>query len=117
MTRRPHPSSATDRIINSSTPRLLCDISSHFPALAAHFFVPNRLHLRGVYRACPAFCQSHAVAHQLSALQLVIDKGLSALPRRQTDGATVIRCQDTKDAKARVFKLNATSKEPILVER
>ncbi|KAI0719639.1 hypothetical protein C8T65DRAFT_635997 [Cerioporus squamosus] len=48
---------------------------------------------------------------------LVIDKSLTALPRRQTDGATVIRCQDTPDAKARVFKLNAIPKEPILVER
>ena len=89
-----------------------------FPALVAHCFVPNRLHLRGVYRACPALAPSPAPsAHTVAALQLVIDKTLSALPRRQTDGATVIRCQDTKDAKARVFKLNATSKEPILVER
>ena len=49
--------------------------------------------------------------------QLVIDKSLTALPRRQTDGAIVIRCQDTQDAKARVFKLNATVKEPVLIER
>ncbi|KAI0723207.1 hypothetical protein C8Q76DRAFT_722065 [Earliella scabrosa] len=48
---------------------------------------------------------------------LVIDKSLTALPRRQTDGAIVIRCQDTQDAKARVFKLNATVKEPVLIER
>ena len=32
--------------------------------------------------------------------QLVIDKSLTALPRRQTDGAVVIRCQDAGDAKA-----------------
>ena len=49
--------------------------------------------------------------------QLVVDKSLTALPRRQTDGAVVIRCQDAGDAKARVFKLNATPKDPILIER
>ncbi|PIL37065.1 hypothetical protein GSI_00757 [Ganoderma sinense ZZ0214-1] len=48
---------------------------------------------------------------------LVIDKSLTALPRRQTDGAVVIRSQDASDAKARVFKLNATAKDPILIER
>ncbi|KAM5540423.1 hypothetical protein V8D89_005881 [Ganoderma adspersum] len=48
---------------------------------------------------------------------LVIDKSLTALPRRQTDGAVVIRSQDASDAKARVFKLNATTKDPILIER
>ena len=50
-------------------------------------------------------------------MQLVIDKSLTALPRRQTDGAVVIRSQDASNAKARVFKLNATAKDPILVER
>ncbi|KAH9853576.1 hypothetical protein C2E23DRAFT_821896 [Lenzites betulinus] len=48
---------------------------------------------------------------------LVIDKSLATLPRRQADGATVIRCHDTEDAKARVFKLNGAPKDPILVER
>ncbi|KAH9844217.1 uncharacterized protein C8Q71DRAFT_793783 [Rhodofomes roseus] len=48
---------------------------------------------------------------------LVIDKSLASLPRRKTDGAVVIRCQDTELGKARVFKLNATPKDPILVER
>ncbi|EIW51351.1 uncharacterized protein TRAVEDRAFT_137539, partial [Trametes versicolor FP-101664 SS1] len=48
---------------------------------------------------------------------LVVDKSLASLPRRQTDGAIIIRCQDADDAKARIFKLNATPKEPILVER
>lgn len=49
--------------------------------------------------------------------QLVIDKSLASLPRRQTDGATVIRCQDSDAGKARVFKLNGTLKDPVLVER
>ncbi|KAI0324959.1 hypothetical protein GY45DRAFT_1288072 [Cubamyces sp. BRFM 1775] len=48
---------------------------------------------------------------------LVIDKSLSTLPRRPTDGAIVIRCQDTEDAKARIFKLNATPRDPVLIER
>lgn len=48
---------------------------------------------------------------------LVIDKSLVSLPKRQTDGATVIRCQDSEAGKARVFKLNATIKDAILVER
>ena len=50
-------------------------------------------------------------------LQLVIDKSLASLPRRSTDGAIVIRSQDSPQSKARVFKLNATVKEPVLVER
>ncbi len=57
------------------------------------------------------------LTHMLGPGQLVIDKSLTALPRRQTDGAVVIRSQDANDAKARVFKLNATVKDPILVER
>ncbi|EKM59135.1 uncharacterized protein PHACADRAFT_113393 [Phanerochaete carnosa HHB-10118-sp] len=48
---------------------------------------------------------------------LVIDKGLASSPRRQTDGATVVQCQDSNVGKARVFKLNATLKDAILVER
>ncbi|KIP07005.1 hypothetical protein PHLGIDRAFT_106167 [Phlebiopsis gigantea 11061_1 CR5-6] len=48
---------------------------------------------------------------------LVIDKNLASLPKRQTDGATVIRSQDSDAGKAGVFKLNATLKEPVLVER
>ncbi|KAF8607960.1 hypothetical protein BDV93DRAFT_487929 [Ceratobasidium sp. AG-I] len=49
---------------------------------------------------------------------LVIDKSLSSLPRRQTDGAIVVRSQDTPSAKARVFKLNANvSPQPVMLER
>jgi hypothetical protein len=50
-------------------------------------------------------------------LQLVIDKNLATLPRRKTDNAIIIRSQDSDVAKARVFKLNAGSGEPILLER
>lgn len=50
-------------------------------------------------------------------LQLVIDKNLATLPRRKTDNAIIIRSQDSDVAKARVFKLNAVSGEPILLER
>lgn len=110
--------SAPHRIINSSATRLLCDMSSLRPSLAAHIlfrpdcicgeFIVCSIHLR--FTDCP-----HSPAP--SPRQLVIDKSLTALPRRQTDGATIIRCQDSGDAKARVFKLNATPKEPILVER
>ncbi|KAF8238809.1 hypothetical protein L208DRAFT_1240233 [Tricholoma matsutake] len=48
---------------------------------------------------------------------LVIDKNLATLPRRKTDNAIIIRSQDSDVAKARVFKLNAVSGEPILLER
>ncbi|KAI0052979.1 hypothetical protein FA95DRAFT_1482535 [Auriscalpium vulgare] len=48
---------------------------------------------------------------------LVIDKSLASLPRRQTDDAIIIRSQDTPNAKARVFKLNANPGEPMIVER
>jgi len=49
--------------------------------------------------------------------KLVIDKSLSALPRRKTDNAIIIRAQDAPGAKAQVFKLNADPDEPVLVER
>jgi hypothetical protein len=49
--------------------------------------------------------------------QLVIDKSLATLPRRKTDGAIIVRSQDSDDGKARVFKLNANAGEPILLER
>jgi len=48
---------------------------------------------------------------------LVIDKSLATLPRRKTDGAIIVRSQDSDDGKARVFKLNANAGEPILLER
>ncbi|ESK96120.1 hypothetical protein Moror_7465 [Moniliophthora roreri MCA 2997] len=48
---------------------------------------------------------------------LVIDKSLSSLPRRKTDNSTVIRCQSTDSAPARVFKLNATAGDAVLIER
>ncbi|KIM90923.1 hypothetical protein PILCRDRAFT_811418 [Piloderma croceum F 1598] len=48
---------------------------------------------------------------------LVIDKSLATLPRRKTDGAIIIRSQDSDDGKARVFKLNANAGEPVLLER
>jgi len=53
----------------------------------------------------------------LMVFQLVIDKSLATLPRRKTDGAIIIRSQDSNDGKARVFKLNATTSEPVLLER
>ncbi|KAF8556982.1 hypothetical protein OG21DRAFT_1495078 [Imleria badia] len=48
---------------------------------------------------------------------LVIEKSLAELPKRQTDGATIIRSQDSGNLKAVVFKLNANPVEPVLVER
>ncbi|KAI0003107.1 hypothetical protein BJV74DRAFT_815551 [Russula compacta] len=48
---------------------------------------------------------------------LVIDAALSSLPRRQTDGAVIVRSQDKDGVKARAFKLNAQPCEPILIER
>jgi len=47
----------------------------------------------------------------------VIDKSLATLPRRKTDGAIIIRSQDSDDGKARVFKLNANAGESVLLER
>ncbi|KAJ3710428.1 hypothetical protein FB446DRAFT_639859 [Lentinula raphanica] len=48
---------------------------------------------------------------------LVIDTNLSALPRRQSDQSTIIRCRDSDTTAARVFKLNANPGEPVLLER
>jgi hypothetical protein len=48
---------------------------------------------------------------------LVIDATLSSLPRRQTDGAIIVRSQAENGVKAKAFKLNALPCEPILVER
>ncbi|KAF7301799.1 hypothetical protein MIND_00745600 [Mycena indigotica] len=49
---------------------------------------------------------------------LVIDKTLAALPRRQTDGATIVQTQDNELGAARVFKLNAKpNSEPVLLKR
>ncbi|KAJ6628755.1 hypothetical protein B0H10DRAFT_2160734 [Mycena sp. CBHHK59/15] len=48
---------------------------------------------------------------------LVIDKTIASLPRRQTDGAIIIRAQDSDAGKARVFKLNAVAGDPVLLER
>ena len=47
----------------------------------------------------------------------MIDKNLASLPRRKTDEAVIIRSQDTETDKARIFKLNATPSDPVLVER
>jgi hypothetical protein len=74
---------------------------------------PPRLHLRRVYCAHVASDWPQC-AH---GVQLVIDKNLAALPKRQTDGAVVVRSQDSAAGKARAFKLNATITEPVLVER
>lgn len=51
--------------------------------------------------------------------KLVIDKHLGILPKRQTDGATIVRVLDDEHGKARVWKLNAAAKlnDPIIVER
>ncbi len=54
---------------------------------------------------------------KFETLQLVIEKSLAGLPRRQTDGSIVIRSQDSDAGKAQVFKLNASPQDPILVER
>jgi hypothetical protein len=47
----------------------------------------------------------------------VIDKHLSTLPARGTDQSTVVRARDSDDGKARIFKLNATLSDAVLVER
>ena len=47
----------------------------------------------------------------------MIDAALSSLPRRQTDGAVIVRSQDKDGAKAKAFKLNAQPRDPILIER
>ncbi|KAB5595472.1 hypothetical protein CTheo_1149 [Ceratobasidium theobromae] len=49
---------------------------------------------------------------------LVIDKAIHTLPRRQTDGAIIVRSQDAPNSKARVFKLNVNvSPQPVMIER
>ena len=54
-----------------------------------------------------------------SLLQLVLDKSLTALPQRPADGAFVLKTKEggADKATARVFKLNATLIDPILIER
>lgn len=47
----------------------------------------------------------------------MIEKSLAELPKRKTDGATIIRSQDSGAMKAVVFKLNANPVAPVLVER
>lgn len=59
----------------------------------------------------PAGIQAHRSA------KLVIDKNLNKLPRRKTDGAVILRCRDSSTVKAAVFKLNASSADPMLVKR
>lgn len=53
----------------------------------------------------------------LTVYQLVIDRNLSTLPRRKTDGAIIIRSKDTPTTKARIYKLNATTSGPVLIQR
>jgi len=49
--------------------------------------------------------------------QLVIDRNLTGLPRRKTDGAIIVRSRDAPSAKARIFKLNATVSGPMFIQR
>ncbi|KZP32937.1 hypothetical protein FIBSPDRAFT_882239 [Athelia psychrophila] len=49
---------------------------------------------------------------------LMLQLFLASLPRRQTDGAIIVRSKDSDSGeKARVFKLNANPGDPILLER
>lgn len=51
-------------------------------------------------------------------LQLVIDKHLEALPKRETDRATVVRAKDADVNKAHTYKLNTTiGNDAVFVER
>jgi hypothetical protein len=77
----------------------------------------DRLHLRRVHCTFPHVPALGAVSLTLLSWQLVIEKSLSVLPKRQTDGATIIRSQDSPAGKAVVFKLNANQIDPVLVER
>jgi hypothetical protein len=110
------PLSSTDGLFHGSPARLLY---SH-PLLSAVFgwlmraHDNARLYLWRIHREFP-FPRRQGSADRRS--QLVIDKSLPSLPKRKTDSSTVIRTQDSGDAKARIFKLNAVSREPILVER
>jgi len=53
----------------------------------------------------------------------VLDKELSKLPRRQSDGAYILRSQDVVDdagsvtAPARIFKLNVNVASPVFIQR
>ena len=49
--------------------------------------------------------------------QLVVDRSLASLPKRQTDEATILRVQDGPTGKAQVFKMNVTAGDPVLIER
>ncbi|KAG8942425.1 hypothetical protein FRC03_003223, partial [Tulasnella sp. 419] len=48
---------------------------------------------------------------------LVIDKDLTKLPRRKTDGAIIVRSKDSPQGKAALFKLNTTETGPVLIKR
>lgn len=66
---------------------------------------------------CTCLCQCFNHSTDIRHWQLVIDKGLQALPQRKTDGATIIRSQASDTENARVFKLNAVAGDPVLIER
>ncbi|KAJ8523425.1 hypothetical protein ONZ45_g137 [Pleurotus djamor] len=76
--------------------------------------------------AVSASTDAHPTASSAAALRvyycicgefiLVIDKSLASLPRRQTDNAIIIRSQSSDAGEARVFKLNATYTDPIILE-
>jgi hypothetical protein len=72
--------------------------------------------MRRIYSTCVcAFLHTSSV--HLIFSKLVIDKYLSALPQRETDGAAVIRAQDAAEGKARVFKLNTVVDDAVLISR
>ncbi|KAF7355436.1 hypothetical protein MSAN_01460400 [Mycena sanguinolenta] len=77
--------------------------------------------LRVYYCICGEFIVRHdgSPAHLLliPIQQLVIDKTIASLPRRRTDGSIIVRARDSDAGKARVFKLNAVTDEPVLLER
>ena len=47
----------------------------------------------------------------------MIDRLLSSLPRRKTDKAIIVRCQDGELGEAQVFKLNANLSDSVLLLR
>ncbi|KAF8341365.1 uncharacterized protein EI90DRAFT_1727103 [Cantharellus anzutake] len=49
---------------------------------------------------------------------LVIDKDITLLPRRKTDGALILRAQGVEgQTKAQIFKLNVNISDPIFIKR
>jgi hypothetical protein len=115
--------STTNCIFDSGFTRVLCVLDISELVNLDVIMVNGRLHMWRVH--CAYYPTYIRLVPQLtmdylgfSNVQLVIDRSLASLPRRQTDNAIIMRTQDNSTGKATVFKLNAsTNDHSILLKR